>query len=81
MPKLSVFFLAFLPQFVAPDAASPALAMLALGGIFMAMTLAIFVLYGLFATQLRRFVIARPRIHHALRGLFAGLRLALTGRD
>ena len=84
---VSVHVLAFLPQFVAPDAASPALAMLALGGLFMVMTLGVFVLYGLFATRLRAFVLARSRIMDGLRWLFAslflalGLRLALAGRD
>ena len=85
-PKLSVFFLAFLPQFVSPQTTSPTLAMLAMGAFFMAMTLAIFLLYGLFASQLRGFVLARPRITTALRWLFAslfgalGVRLALSER-
>ena len=46
-PKLSIFFLAFLPQFVSPQTSSPLCQMLLLAGIFMLMTLAIFILYGL----------------------------------
>lgn len=44
-PKLSMFFLAFLPQFIAKDDAAPMLAMLQLSAIFMAMTFAVFALY------------------------------------
>ena len=45
-PKLSIFFLAFLPQFIAADEAHPLLRMLELSGAFMAMTFAVFVLYA-----------------------------------
>ena len=46
-PKLTIFFLAFLPQFVDPAGASPLGQLLLLSGIFMAMTFAVFVGYGL----------------------------------
>jgi len=46
-PKLSIFFLAFLPLFVAPDTASPLFEMVLLSVTFMAMTLVIFIIYGL----------------------------------
>ena len=48
-PKLSIFFLAFLPLFVDPSGSSPALQFLVLSSIFMLMTFGIFILYGLFA--------------------------------
>src|SRR3981189_3586916 len=48
-PKLSIFFLAFLPQFIAVDEAYPLARMLELSGVFMAMTFAVFAVYGLFA--------------------------------
>lgn len=85
-PKLSIFFLAFLPQFVGPAAARPAVTMLLLGAIFMVMTLGIFILYGLFAARIRSFLRTRPLIGDAFRWSFAGLffalgvRLALTQR-
>ena len=71
-PKLSIFFLAFLPQFVSADEAAPLLRMLALSAVFMLMTFVVFVGYGLFAASIRYHVISRPRILTWLRRFFAG---------
>ena len=85
-PKLSIFFLAFLPLFVSPDSASPALQMLILSGLFMLMTLVVFIMYGLLATSVRRYVVNSAKITGFLQKSFAaifaalGLRLALTER-
>ena len=85
-PKLSIFFLAFLPQFVSPQAASPLGQMLGLSAVFMAMTFAVFVVYGVLANAFRKAVIESPRVQAWLRrtfaGAFAGLgvNLALTER-
>jgi threonine/homoserine/homoserine lactone efflux protein len=85
-PKLSIFFLAFLPQFVAADEGRPVLRMLELSFAFMAMTFAVFVLYGLFAASVRDRIVTRPRAMTWLRRAFAGgfaalgLRLALAER-
>ena len=72
-PKLSLFFLAFLPQFVTPDAAGTTAQMILLGLIFMAITFAVFIIYGFFASTLRRHVIERPRIMYWLGKSFAGV--------
>ena len=71
-PKLSIFFLAFLPQFIAADEAHPLLRMLQLSGVFMAMTFVVFVLYGLFAASVRDRVVTRPKVMTWLRRAFAG---------
>jgi threonine/homoserine/homoserine lactone efflux protein len=71
-PKLTIFFLAFLPQFVQPNATSPLAQLLVLSAIFMAMTFAVFVLYGFLAHGFRQAVIESPRVQSWLRRSFAG---------
>jgi threonine/homoserine/homoserine lactone efflux protein len=71
-PKLSIFFLAFLPQFIAADEAHPLPRMLELSAAFMAMTFVVFVLYGLFAALVRDRVVTRPAVMTGLRRAFAG---------
>jgi len=70
-PKLTIFFLAFLPQFIAHDTPAPLLQLLTLSGVFMAMTLAVFVVYGLLATAFRTAVLESPRVQAWLRRSFA----------
>ena len=85
-PKLSIFFLAFLPQFVSPTETEPLAEMLLLSAVFMLMTFVVFVGYGLFAAAVRDRVISRPRVMTWMRRAFAaafvalGARLALTDR-
>src|SRR5438552_11201015 len=85
-PKLTIFFLAFLPQFVEPAATSPLTQLLILSGVFMAMTLAVFVVYGFLAHAFRKAVIESPRVQAWLRRGFAvafvglGTNLALSGK-
>jgi threonine/homoserine/homoserine lactone efflux protein len=85
-PKLSIFFLAFLPQFIAVDEGRPVAQMLELSAAFMAMTFMVFVVYGLFAASVRDRIVTRPRAMTWLRRAFAGgfaalgVRLALAER-
>jgi threonine/homoserine/homoserine lactone efflux protein len=83
-PKLSIFFVAFLPQFIGSSDDRPLVRMLELSAAFMAATFVVFALYGVFAASVRDHVIARPRILAWLRRGFAAVfgalavRLALT---
>jgi threonine/homoserine/homoserine lactone efflux protein len=79
-PKLTIFFFAFLPQFVAPDRDGAVLLMVWLSAIFMAVTLVVFSVYGVFAAAVRREVISRPRIVAWMRRSFAATYLILAGR-
>src|ERR1700744_5866061 len=79
-PKLSIFFLAFLPQFIAADETRPLSRMLELSGVFMAMTFVVFALYGLFAASVRDRVVTRPNAMKWLRRLFAGGFVALGAK-
>lgn len=85
-PKLSLFFLAFLPQFVPAEAPDATAQMLFLGGIFMLLTFLVFALYGALAAGFRHKVLSRPRIMVWTQRSFAaalglmGLRLALADR-
>ncbi|MFH1804750.1 MAG: LysE family translocator [Pseudomonadota bacterium] len=77
-PKLSLFFLAFLPQFVTPGIIGAPLHMAILGLIFMGMTFIVFVLYGGFAAALRRHIVTRPAVMRWIGRGFAGA-FALLG--
>ena len=79
-PKLSIFFFAFLPQFVRADEARPLPHMLELSGVFMLMTFVVFVGYGLFAASVRDHVISRPRVMAWLRRTFAAAFVALGAK-
>jgi threonine/homoserine/homoserine lactone efflux protein len=85
-PKLSIFFFAFLPQFVTAAEPHPLARMLELSAVFMLLTFVVFVGYGLFAASIRRHVITRPLIMTWMRRSFAaafgalGVKLALADR-
>ncbi|MEM6428690.1 MAG: LysE family translocator [Deinococcota bacterium] len=83
-PQLILFFMAFLPLSIQPDAASPTLHMAVLGLVFMVMTFVVYVGYGLLAQGLRLRLAASPRILGWVQRVFAivfvvlGSRLALA---
>lgn len=79
-PKLSIFFLAFLPQFVSADAMTPLPQMLQLSMVFMLITFVVFAGYGVFAAALRSHVIGRPRVLAWMRRVFAGAFVLLSAR-
>ncbi len=79
-PKLSIFFLAFLPQFISVSDTNPLASMLTLSAVFMAMTFVVFVGYGLFAASIRDHVISRPRVLTWMRRSFAAAFAALGAK-
>ncbi|GAU69858.1 amino acid transporter [Streptomyces sp. NBRC 110611] len=85
-PKLSMFFLAFLPQFVPATSTDTFPRMLQLSAVFMAMTFVVFVIYGAFASAVRDHIITRPKVLAWMRRTFAvafvglGVQLALASR-
>jgi threonine/homoserine/homoserine lactone efflux protein len=79
-PKLTIFFLAFLPQFVSAGEPRPLLRMVELSAVFMLLTLVVFAGYGGFAAAIRRQLLSRPRVLTWMRRAFAGAFLALGAR-
>lgn len=85
-PKLSIFFYAFLPQFIDAGEPQPLARLLELSAVFMLMTFVVFAAYGLFAAAVRDRVISRPKVLAWLRRSFAagfaalGAKLALSER-
>jgi len=79
-PKLTIFFLAFLPQFIASGEQHVTMRMLELSAVFMAVTFAIFVVYGLLAASVRDQVVGRPHVMAWMRRTFAASFVLLGAR-
>ena len=79
-PKLSIFFLAFLPQFISATETHALRHMLELSAVFMALTFVVFVAYGMFAAAVRKQVISRPPVLAWIRRAFAGAFVLLGAR-
>jgi threonine/homoserine/homoserine lactone efflux protein len=79
-PKLTIFFLAFLPQFVHPGEQAATGHLIGLSLVFMAVTFVVFTIYGYFAAGMRRFVLGRPRVVAWVRRTFAASFVLLAGR-
>ena len=77
-PKLTIFFFAFLPQFV--SSGSEVLQMVQLSAVFMVVTFVVFAGYGLFAAAVRRHIVSRPQVMAWMRRGFAGAFVALGAR-
>lgn len=79
-PKLTMFFVAFLPQFVPAGTPGSTGLMLRLGAVFMALTFVVFAAYGMGAAAVRDRLASRPRITTGLRRVFAVCFVGLSAR-
>jgi threonine/homoserine/homoserine lactone efflux protein len=79
-PKLTIFFFAFLPQFVSGKDPNAFIRMAELSVVFVLITLVVFVAYGSFAAAIRTHVISRPKVLTWMRRVFAGAFVALGAR-
>jgi len=79
-PKLTIFFFAFLPQFVSPNEPQGFWRMLELSVVFMLITFVVFAIYGVFAAAVREQVISRPTVLTWIRRVFAGSFVALSAK-
>ncbi|MCG8668310.1 MAG: LysE family translocator [Pseudomonadales bacterium] len=77
-PKVSIFFLAFLPQFAVPEAGDFALQMLLLGGVFMIVALVIFSIIALLAGSLGEWLRKAPKAQVVLNRIAGMVFLALA---
>lgn len=77
-PKVTLFFLAFLPQFVDAAAGHVGLQMALLGAIFMAQTVVIFGAVALFSGYIGAWIRRKPAIGERL-NVFAGLTFIALG--
>jgi threonine/homoserine/homoserine lactone efflux protein len=79
-PKLTIFFFAFLPQFVPAGTPNATWHMLALSAVFMGLTFVVFAGYGACAALLRDKVLTRPQVLARIRRVFAASFAGLAGR-
>ena len=79
-PKLSIFFLALLPPFLSGNPATATAEMVTMGAVFMALTFAVFVIYGVFAAAARDYLLQSARAMCWLNRGFAAVFALLAGR-
>ena len=85
-PKLTIFFFAFIPQFIPSESVHPSMDMLSLSLVFMILTFIVFFMYGIAAHAMGNFLSVKKRavriVTRSFSAVFAlmGLKLALSDR-
>lgn len=85
-PKVALFFIAFIPQFINPRSGSVATQTTVFGTIFLVLTVIVFIAYGISAAMIGKWLIERPKVLRIIDWatgslfVFLGMRLALSSR-
>ena len=79
-PKLTLFFLSFLPQFVTPHGPDPQYQLILLSLFFMGLTFIVFCIYGLAATAFRRILVSSPIIVDRIQKGFGLILIGFAGK-
>jgi threonine/homoserine/homoserine lactone efflux protein len=79
-PKLTLFFFAFLPQFLDASPGLYRLELIWLGGVFMLMTLAVFSVYALASAAFRDLVLGAPVVRRWIERMLGAFLMAFAAR-
>jgi threonine/homoserine/homoserine lactone efflux protein len=79
-PKLTLFFFAFLPQFLDASPGLLDVRLIELGGIFMLMTLAVFAVYAIASAAIRDLVLAAPVARRWIERTFGAILIGFAAK-
>ena len=79
-PKLTLFFFAFLPQFLDASPGLLDVKLIELGGIFMLMTLAVFAVYALASAAVRDLILAVPAARRWIERSFGAILVGFAAK-
>ena len=79
-PKLTLFFLSFLPQFLIKSDFNYSTQMMILSVIFMGLTLVIFILYGLLANSFKQLIIKSEKTTQRIQQIFGVILIGFAAK-